>query len=68
MEIPYPEYGAADTVDEAIQIANRVEYPVWFVLLMYWADKACDIVINDEELERQVLSIYKHLPDNRVLI
>jgi carbamoyl-phosphate synthase large subunit len=26
------------------------------------------IVINDNELERQVLSIFKHLPDNRVLI
>ena len=26
------------------------------------------IVINDEELERQVLSIYKHMPDNKVLI
>ena len=26
------------------------------------------IVINDEELERHVLSIFKHLPDNKVLI
>ena len=26
------------------------------------------IVINDEELERHVLSIFKHMPDNRVLI
>ena len=26
------------------------------------------IVINDEELERHVLSIYKHMPGNRVLI
>ena len=26
------------------------------------------IVINDNELERQVLTIFKHMPDNRVLI
>ncbi len=26
------------------------------------------IVINDNELERQVLTIFKHLPDNKVLI
>ena len=26
------------------------------------------IVINDEELERHVLTIFKHLPDNKVLI
>lgn len=26
------------------------------------------IVINDEELEKQVLSIFKHMPDNKVLI
>ncbi|MEZ5057331.1 MAG: carbamoyl-phosphate synthase large subunit [Saprospiraceae bacterium] len=68
LEIPYPEYGAADTVDEAIQIANRVEYPVLVRPSYVLGGQSMRIVINDEELERQVLSIYKHLPDNRVLI
>lgn len=68
LEIPYPEYGAADSVDEAIQIANRVEYPVLVRPSYVLGGQSMRIVINDEELERQVLSIYKHMPDNRVLI
>jgi carbamoylphosphate synthase large subunit len=27
LEIPYPEYGTAWTVDEAIVVANKVGYP-----------------------------------------
>jgi carbamoyl-phosphate synthase large subunit len=68
LEIPYPEYGAADSVDQAIQIANRVEYPVLVRPSYVLGGQSMRIVINDEELERQVLSIYKHMPDNRVLI
>ncbi|GBL34644.1 carbamoyl-phosphate synthase large chain, partial [Filimonas sp.] len=26
--IPYPDYGSAYTVDEAIEVANQVGYPV----------------------------------------
>ncbi|MCB0661703.1 MAG: carbamoyl-phosphate synthase large subunit [Saprospiraceae bacterium] len=68
LEIPYPEYGAAGSVDEAIQIANRVGYPVLVRPSYVLGGQSMRIVINDEELERQVLSIYKHMPDNRVLI
>lgn len=28
LDIPYPKYGVADTADDAIEIANRVNYPV----------------------------------------
>jgi len=28
LDIPYPEYGAATNVDEAVEIAKRVGFPV----------------------------------------
>ena len=28
LEIPYPDYGTAYDVDEAIEVANKVGYPV----------------------------------------
>src|SRR5450432_2313891 len=28
LDIPYPSYGTAETVDEAVEVANRVGYPV----------------------------------------
>lgn len=68
LDIPYPDYGVADDVDEAIKIANRVGYPVLVRPSYVLGGQGMRIVINDKELERHVLNLYKHLPDNRVLI
>lgn len=68
LDIPYPHYGVADTADDAIEIANRVGYPVLVRPSYVLGGQRMKIVINDNELERQVLSIFKHMPDNKVLI
>lgn len=66
--IPYPKYGVAETADEAIDIAHRVKYPVLVRPSYVLGGQRMKIVINDQELEQSVLSIFKHMPDNRVLI
>lgn len=66
--IPYPRYGVANDVDEAIDVANEVSYPVLVRPSYVLGGQRMRIVINDDELERHVLKIFKHLPDNRVLI
>jgi carbamoyl-phosphate synthase large subunit len=68
LEIPYPEYGASTDVDEAIAIAERVGFPVLVRPSYVLGGQRMKIVINDTELERAVLDIFKHLPDNKVLI
>lgn len=68
LDIPYPEYGVADDADEAIAIANRVSYPVLVRPSYVLGGQRMKIVINDTELEKQVLTIFKHMPDNKVLI
>lgn len=68
LDIPYPRYGVADDADEALRIANEVTYPVLVRPSYVLGGQRMRIVINDEELERQVLNIFKHMPDNRVLI
>ena len=68
LEIPYPEYGVANDIEEALAIANRVGYPVLVRPSYVLGGQRMRIVINDDELEKHVLSIFKHLPDNKVLI
>ncbi len=68
LEIPYPEYGVAETVDEATDVANRVGYPVLVRPSYVLGGQRMSIVINDEEVERDVLKLLKHLPGNRILI
>ena len=66
--IPYPKYGVADDATEALRIANEISYPVLVRPSYVLGGQGMRIVINDRELEKHVLSIYKHMPDNKVLI
>ena len=68
LDIPYPRYGVANDADEALRIANEVTYPVLVRPSYVLGGQRMRIVINDQELERQVLTIFKHMPDNAVLI
>ncbi|MEI6409512.1 MAG: carbamoyl-phosphate synthase large subunit [Bacteroidota bacterium] len=68
LEIPYPKYGVALDVDAALDIAKQIPYPLLVRPSYVLGGQRMKIVINDNELERQVLSIFKHLPDNKVLI
>ncbi|MCB0527203.1 MAG: carbamoyl-phosphate synthase large subunit [Lewinellaceae bacterium] len=68
LDIPYPKYGVANDVDAALNIARDIPYPLLVRPSYVLGGQRMKIVINDNELERQVLSIFKHLPDNRVLI
>lgn len=66
--IPYPNYGTAYTTDEAIEVAAEVGYPVLVRPSYVLGGQRMRIVINDEELEKSVLSLLKHLPGNKILI
>ncbi|PSK95297.1 ATP-grasp domain-containing protein [Taibaiella chishuiensis] len=68
MHIPFPKYGTAFTTDDAIEVANEVGYPVLVRPSYVLGGQRMRIVINDEELEKSVLSLLKHLPGNKILI
>lgn len=66
--IPYPNYGTAYNTDDAIEVAKKVGYPVLVRPSYVLGGQRMRIVINDEELEKGVLSLLKHLPNNTILI
>jgi len=66
--IPYPEYGTAFNVDDAVEVAHKVGYPVLVRPSYVLGGQRMRIVINDEELESAVVSLLKHIPDNKILI
>ncbi len=68
LSIPYPEYGTATNADEAITVANRVGYPVLVRPSYVIGGQRMRIVINDEDVEKAVISLLKHLPGNKILI
>ncbi len=66
--IPYPNYGTAFTTDEALEVAKLVGYPVLVRPSYVLGGQRMRIVINDDELEKSVVSLLKHLPGNKILI
>ncbi|HWJ91585.1 MAG TPA: carbamoyl-phosphate synthase large subunit [Flavisolibacter sp.] len=68
LDIPYPEYGTAFDVDEAIEVAHRVGYPVLVRPSYVLGGQRMRIVINDDEVEKAVISLLKHIPGNKILI
>ena len=68
LQIPYPEYGTAYSVDDAIEVANRVGYPVLVRPSYVLGGQRMRIVINDDEVEKAVISLLKHIPGNKILI
>ncbi len=66
--IPYPRYGTAFTAEEALDVVGSVGYPVLVRPSYVLGGQRMRIVINDEELEKSVLSLLKHLPGNKILI
>ena len=68
LDIPYPDYGVAESVEDALEVANKVGYPVLVRPSYVLGGQRMKIVINDEELEKAVLNLLKHIPENRILI
>jgi carbamoyl-phosphate synthase large subunit len=68
LDIPYPQYGTAYTTDDAMEVAKQVGYPVLVRPSYVLGGQRMRIVINDDELEKAVLSLIKHLPGNKILI
>jgi carbamoyl-phosphate synthase large subunit len=68
LEIPYPNYGTAYTTDDAVEVAQKVGYPVLVRPSYVIGGQRMRIVINDADLEAAVVSLLKHLPGNKILI
>jgi len=66
--IPYPDYGTAHDVDEAIEVAHKVGYPVLVRPSYVLGGQRMRIVINDDDLEKAVISLLKHIPGNKILV
>ena len=68
LNIPYPNYGTAYDVDEAVEVAHKVGYPVLVRPSYVLGGQRMRIVINDDDLEKAVVSLLKHIPGNKILV
>jgi len=68
LNIPYPEFGVATDADEALEVSKTIGFPLLVRPSYVLGGQSMKIVINEKELENHILDIWKHLPDNKVLL
>lgn len=66
--IPYPKFGTVSSSDEALELSRELGFPLLVRPSYVLGGQSMKIVINEEELERQVVKIFHDLPDNKVLL
>lgn len=66
--IPYPEFGVATNADEALEVSKTIGFPLLVRPSYVLGGQSMKIVINEQELENHILDIWKHLPENKVLL
>ncbi|MDI6402142.1 ATP-grasp domain-containing protein, partial [Balneolaceae bacterium ANBcel3] len=68
LNIPFPAYGTAFTAKEAVEIANRIEYPVLLRPSYVLGGQGMCIAVRQKELEEHVRILLKTHPENEFLI
>lgn len=68
LNIPYPQFGVATNADEAIDASKIIGFPLLVRPSYVLGGQSMKIVINEKELEYHILDIWKHLPENKVLL
>lgn len=68
LNIPYPEFGVARNADEALEVCKQIGFPLLVRPSYVLGGQSMKIVINEQELEDHILDIWKHLPENKVLL
>ena len=66
--IPYPEFDTATTAEEALVVAEKLDFPILVRPSYVLGGQGMKIVINSEELEEHVVNLLRSMPDNKLLL
>lgn len=68
LNIPYPEFGTATNAQEALKIADELDFPILVRPSYVLGGQGMKIVINKQELEEHVVDILRKIPNNVLLL
>ena len=66
--IPYPKFGVAETTEEALSLADQLDFPLLIRPSYVLGGQGMKIVINKQELEEHVVDLLRKIPDNKLLL
>jgi len=66
--IPYPKFDIAQTADEALKVAEELDFPILVRPSYVLGGQGMKIVINKQELEEHVVDLLRKIPNNKLLL
>ncbi len=68
LEIPYPDFGTAQSAEEAMVVADKLNFPILVRPSYVLGGQGMKIVINKEDLEKHVVDLLRSIPNNMLLL
>ena len=68
LKIPYPQFGTATNAQEAMKVADDLDFPILVRPSYVLGGQGMKIVINKQELEEHVVDILRKIPNNVLLL
>ena len=68
LNIPFPKFGVAENAEQAVKLADELDFPLLVRPSYVLGGQGMKIVINKQELEEHVIEILKHIPNNKLLL
>ena len=68
INIPYPEFGVAETTEEALALSDKLDFPLLIRPSYVLGGQGMKIVINKKELEEHVVDLLRKIPNNKLLL
>ena len=66
--IPYPEFDTAESADEALMVADKLNFPILVRPSYVLGGQGMKIVINKQDLEAHVVDLLQKIPNNKLLL
>ena len=67
-KIPYPDFGVAQSAEEALILADELNFPILVRPSYVLGGQGMKIVINKDELESHVVDLLRKIPNNKLLL
>jgi carbamoyl-phosphate synthase large subunit len=67
-DIPYPEFGVAQTANQALELADQLDFPILVRPSYVLGGQGMKIVINKRDLEAHVVDLLQKIPNNKLLL
>ncbi|KUF40253.1 carbamoyl-phosphate synthase large subunit [Myroides marinus] len=68
LDIPFPQFGVAKTAEQALQLADKLDFPLLVRPSYVLGGQGMKIVINKKELEEHVIELLNSIPGNSLLL